>query len=235
MNIEDANQRGYRHKNLLFWLGVLRCLVRPIQPTDRVIDIGCGHGLFLQLLHEEHPFREGIGTERDAKSLAIARTRLAERRPNWPIRYLASDEVDKIIKPGSLDVAFCHEIFWMNADLDSLVQQIHRLLRPGGCGYATMGGHVHNPLWEWRKKRLLRDGMSPSDWSIDDVAETFSKHGFSIGVRRLPVDGFMMFHPGQTPAAARSLYDLVQTTSEMKFLFYFEKGGEVAPTTSLQG
>ena len=71
MDIFEAASRGYKHKNLLFWAGMLRSLAAPINRTDLVLDFGCGHGLFLQLLYEFHPYAEGVGMDRDWESINV--------------------------------------------------------------------------------------------------------------------------------------------------------------------
>jgi hypothetical protein len=78
-------------------------------------------------------------------------------------------------------------------------------------------------------------GVVTHTWSIDQVARDFSNVGFSVGVRRLPIDGFLMYHPEGTPADSRSLYELVQTTAECKMLFYFGKHEPVERPDRLQG
>ena len=35
MDIFEAASRGYKHKNLIFWVGMLRSLTAPINVTDR--------------------------------------------------------------------------------------------------------------------------------------------------------------------------------------------------------
>lgn len=79
------------------------------------------------------------------------------------------------------------------------------------------------------------EGRATHTWTIDQVAEAFSGVGFAVGVRRLPIEGFIMYHPETTPVESRSLSELVQTTSECKMLFYFGKHEPVARPSRLQG
>lgn len=132
MEIFEAASRGYKHKNLLFWVGMLRSLAAPINPTDRVLDFGCGHGLFLQLLYEFYPYADGVGIDRDFESINRARVLLSEREADWPIHYLHSDAVQSSSLNEAFDHIFCQEILWMNADLQALAKELFSMLKPGG-------------------------------------------------------------------------------------------------------
>jgi SAM-dependent methyltransferase len=231
----EAVRRGYRHKNLLFWLGMIDALMDPVLPCHHVLDWGCGHGLFLQLLYEIAPYRSAVGVDRDPESLRIAREGLMQRHSDWPIRYLGVEEHESLTGWEPADIIFCQEILWMNADLPALAATLHRHLKEDGCIYATMGSHSDNPLWGFRKERMEQEGIPTYSYTIDEVAQVFTGAGFAVGLRRLPVDGFLMYHPKATPANSRSLYELVQTTSECKMLFYFGKHQTVLPPARLQG
>lgn len=234
MDIFEAGRRGYRHKNLIFWMGLLRSLAEPIRPTHHVLDLGCGQGLFLQLLFEMYPFGRGVGVERDPAALADARQRFAKRCATWPVSYFSLDEFGATAPTNSFDVVFAQEILWMN-ELTPLANQVHDLLREGGRAYFTMGSHAENPLWTHRRAMLEDEGYRPHTHSLDDVARAFAAAGFSVGLRRLPIDGFIMYHPEETPHRAGTLSELVRTTYEEKMLFYFGKGGSVQRALTLQG
>src|SRR5712691_920861 len=148
MNAFEAGRRGYTHKNLMFWLATLESLVTPVQPSDRVLDFGCGHGLFLPLLFEIQPFLEGVGLDQDQESIDIARRLFADRMVSWPIQYFHTSEAADNGLSGTFDVIFGHEIIWFNADLAALAARTFQLLKPGGRCYFTMGSHPQNPLWE---------------------------------------------------------------------------------------
>jgi len=106
MNAFEAGRRGYTHKNLLFWLATLESLVTPVQPSDRVLDFGCGHGVFLPLLYEIQPYLEGVGLDQDQESIDIARRLFGERRVSWPIQYFHTSEAADNGLSGTFDVIF---------------------------------------------------------------------------------------------------------------------------------
>ncbi|MEI7993455.1 MAG: class I SAM-dependent methyltransferase [Methylococcaceae bacterium] len=235
MNIFDAANNGYKHKNLIFWIGMLRSLVSPINLNDRILDFGCGHGMFLQLLYDTHQFTHGVGVDLDQESIGRAKLMLSERHPNWPIDYYTSGEFNKPSFVEGFDHIFCQEILWMNPNLHDLASTLFSLLKVGGRCYCTMGSHANNPLWPYRREKMENEGVKTFTWTIDQVAKAFSDAGFAVGIRRLPVDGFIMYHPESTPENSHSLFELVQTTAECKMLFYFGKHEPVHKPERLQG
>ncbi len=75
-------------------------------PTSGVIvDLGCGHGLFTQLLARELPGRDVIGIDLDAHKIAVANQ---VQLPN--LRYLAADIATAELPPAQavtiLDVLY---------------------------------------------------------------------------------------------------------------------------------
>ncbi|MFN8420503.1 MAG: class I SAM-dependent methyltransferase [Anaerolineae bacterium] len=77
---------------------IIRWRVCPMQkiaalvPTDGVIlDLGCGHGLFAQMLARGAAARQVIGVDLDADKVALAQT-LTERLPN--VQFEAGDVAD---------------------------------------------------------------------------------------------------------------------------------------------
>lgn len=235
LSVTDAAQRGYTHKNLLFWIGMLRSLVQPIQSTDHILDFGCGQGLFLQLLYEYFPFASATGIDFDADSIASAQRLATDRWPQRPVAYVEGNEACLSSYANSFDHIFAQEIFWMNRDISALAQWMYHAIKPGGRCYCTMGSHDRNPLWAHRRDQMLATGQECYTWSVEDVANAFHAAGFAVGARLLPCDGFLMYHPESTPKNAVSLLDLVQSTASAKILFYFGKHEPVRIARSLRG
>jgi hypothetical protein len=111
----------------------------------------------------------------------------------------------------------------MNSNLSSIANTLFELLKPNGRCYCTVGCHAENPLWPFREERIKADGFHPYTYHLDEIAHVFSAAGFAVGMRRLPLDGFIMFHPEATRLNSCSFSELVSTTYEHKMLFYFGK------------
>ncbi|WP_051862265.1 class I SAM-dependent methyltransferase [Ferrovum myxofaciens] len=229
MELYEASQRGYKHKNLIFWMAMIKSLSRPLDKQDIVLDFGCGSGLFLQLLYECSPYGSGYGIDLDAAAISQANQYL-QQRTEFPIAYLqtSAEKLLQTLPQLRFDVIFSQEVFWMNEDLLSIAESLLALLKPGGRCYCTIGCHAVNPVWPFRQNRILDEGLKSHTHHLDDIARIFSNVGFAVGMRRLPLDGFVMFHPQATTLNAGSFTQLVSSIYDHKMLFYFGKTGQVA-------
>lgn len=234
MKIYEANQRGYKHKNLIFWLAMIESLSRPIERDDAILDFGCGSGLFLQLLYECGQYGQGFGIDTDAGAIEDA-IRNLDQHGSFPITYQQAtpQNILRRLQPAFFDMIFCQEVLWMNQQLRPIADTLFQLLKPGGSCYCTVGCHADNPLWPFRKDRLESQGHEPHTHYLDEIAQVFSAAGFVVGMRRLPLDGFIMFHPQATALNAGSFSKLVSTTYEHKMLFYFGKTDQIGKPESI--
>jgi SAM-dependent methyltransferase len=235
LNTLEAFQRGYRHKNLPFWLGLMRAPGLELSQDSRVIDIGCGTGLFLQLLYEETPYAHGLGIDNDTNSIAQAEQSLATWKSDRPIQYEANDFLSYDAGERRFDYAFCQEVFWMVEDLPAFADRVRSTLTDDGVCYATCGMHANNALFEHKRALLQREGFEPAKRSIDEIADTFASKGFAVGIRPLPVAGYVMYDRETTAQYSKSLYELCQSTFRDKLLFVFYNERDVHTSESLRG
>lgn len=217
-HIYNAHKLGIMHGNLPFWIGMAKEVIPPHTGQEAILDYGCASGEFLRMYHYHRPFQEGLGVDIDSSLIKVARD---QKAADEPIKYGAPEELERI--DSHFDLAFTQEVFWMIEDLPSLAKTIHRVLKPGGEYYVTMGCHIENPLWMHRRRLLQNEGYSVYDYSVDEVADIFHNVGFEVGLKRLITPYFQIFDPDFTRNRAQSLSRLVETTAEHKMLFYFRK------------
>ncbi|MCS6978025.1 MAG: class I SAM-dependent methyltransferase [Gemmatales bacterium] len=220
-HLYDAYALGIQSGNITFWTAMVNEVIPPHTGQEVVLDYGCGDGQFLRLLYSMRPFSYGLGVDVNPVLLEKARR---NRRENEPIEYATPASLDGIER--KFDLVFSQEIFWMIADLEALAKTIYRVIKDKGEYYATMGCHIENPLWPHRRRLLTREGFCVFDYSLDEVADVFYRAGFEVGLKRLPVEYFNIYHPEFTPQRAQSLSRLVQTTHDHKMLFYFRRDEE---------
>src|SRR3954470_17191768 len=110
----------------------------PLQPTDRVLDIGCGAGDLTATVAGLVPDGHVVGLEPQPSLLAEARSRA---HPNQsfvesPAQHLAG-AVDR-----PFDVVFSQSVLhWVQwADHPTILQQCRDVLRPGGALRIECGG-----------------------------------------------------------------------------------------------
>ncbi len=98
--------------------------------AGRVLDVGCGHGLFSLYLAARSPAREVVGVDVDEAKLASARQ--AAARAALPVEFAAADGAGVPAGPwAAVTVVDVLYLLGVPAALD-LVAQAARALAPGG-------------------------------------------------------------------------------------------------------
>jgi len=220
-HLYDAYNIGIESGNITFWTAMIHEIIPPHTGQEVVLDYGCGTGQFLRLLHQIRPMGRGVGVDIDEAALTQARGNV---RANEPLEFGTPDMLAGLEK--HFDFIFSQEVFWTIPDLPALAATLYRVVKDKGEYYATMGCHIENPLWPHRRRLLQEEGSQVFDYSLDQVADIFHAAGFEVGLKRLPVEYFNLYHPDFTRRRAQSLSRLVETTYEHKMLFYFRRDDE---------
>jgi 2-polyprenyl-3-methyl-5-hydroxy-6-metoxy-1,4-benzoquinol methylase len=102
---------------------VLAAIKARVPPGGRLLEVGCGLGLFLHVAASEG-FR-ATGVDPAACACEYARTRLGVDARTGFVHTAG-------FAPGSFDAAVLNDVIEHIADPYSLLRQVHPLLRPGG-------------------------------------------------------------------------------------------------------
>lgn len=152
---------GYQHRALTsgpavqrFWhaskLGLLDWFF-DVRPGDRVLDVGCGSGVFADAMAA----RGAVVTAVDANPAAIAYGRATFTRPGLQFHQGLLDELG--LDPGSFDKVTCLEVV-EHVYLDQvrkLLGDLHRVLRPAGRLLVTTPNYRGLwPIVEWATDRV---------------------------------------------------------------------------------
>lgn len=108
----------------------VKCTGRP----QTVLDIACGDGYLLHLLAEQDPDLALIGVDMSHNELAAARQRLGTRGQLLHQRAQALS-----LPAASVDVALSHLALMLMDDLQQVLDETRRVLRPGGQFAAIVG------------------------------------------------------------------------------------------------
>jgi SAM-dependent methyltransferase len=136
-----------------------------IQPTDRVLDAGCGRGFFMKYVTELAPCRlTGVDLDLEHLEIALSQTRLSgasvSRSYIDPLPF-ADSTFDKII--------FSEVLEHLPDDWGGLIE-IKRVLKPGGSVFLTVPNHNY-PFW-W----------DPINKTLEGVAHTHIQNGTFAGI-----------------------------------------------------
>ncbi len=220
-HISQAHERVGLDGNLPFWISMIKESQKLLKPNTEknILDFGCGEGKFLQLFDLMDDLKNGLGVELDKNLIEKAN----QKNQNSSIKYTL--HTDTILPDDYFDAAYSQEVLYTIKDLKLHAQAIFSALKKGGFYFATMGSHIYNTLWS-KIRKIIREEEKyyAYDYSIEEVAEVFYAVGFEVGIKRLPVDYFLIYHPDITKNYSNSLLDLVNTTYENKMLFSFWRG-----------
>ena len=225
-HIRDFFDKFDPHTNLIFWISMVKESLKliPKNQEKTILDFGCGDGKFLHLYKMMDDFKEGYGIELDDKLLEEA-----NKIKTSDMHYLKYSQDFFHDKKESFDVVYSQEVMYTIKDLKAHAKEIFDILKPDSYYFATMGSHIQNPLWSHRRDAIREDfnkGEShyyAYDYSLDEVSKIFYEAGFEVGIKRLPLEYFMVYGKNITRQFSNSLYDLVKTSEEEKMLFLFWK------------
>ena len=225
-HIRDFFDKFDPHTNLIFWISMVNESLKliPKNQEKTILDFGCGDGKFLHLYKMMDNFKEGYGIELDDKLLEEA-----NKIKTSDMHYLKYSKDFFDDKKESFNVVYSQEVMYTIKDLKTHAKEIFDILKPDSYYFATMGSHIQNPLWSLRREEIRKDYNEDKshyfayDYSLDEVASIFYEAGFEVGLKRLPLDYFMVYHPKLTREFSNSLYDLTKTAEEEKMLFLFWK------------
>ena len=100
------------------------------QPGETIVDIGCGPGLLARELAVA--VGDGgriVGVDSSAPMLELAHNRCAEL-PN--VEFVECVATDLAVDGASADVATCVQVLLYVADVEKALQEMRRVLKPGG-------------------------------------------------------------------------------------------------------
>lgn len=130
-----------------------------LKPGDRLLDVGCGEGRHClgAYLHENI---DVVGVDLRFEDLKTARARFEPyRRPAGERRSFALSRADALSLPfarDAFDVVICSEVLEHIPDYTAALDEIRRVLKPGGMFAASVPSF--GPEWLcWRLSRAYHD------------------------------------------------------------------------------
>ena len=115
-----------------FKIQEFREVMRCAQPerNDRALDLGCGGGLQTQLLAKQ--MREVIGIDLSPESITKAQQNLRGSKVRGRVHFHCQALQDLRLPTASLDAVFSFCVLEHIPELETVLMEVRRLLKPGG-------------------------------------------------------------------------------------------------------
>lgn len=149
----------------------------------RIVELGCGEGLFLALLVRHNPDADIFGIDTRPEILEQARNRLGATAR---ITLLTDDALRTTIEPQTFDVCFCINTVLNLTDINAvrlLCAEAHRILKPGGV-FIFDTRNALNPLisLQYRFVRWYDPGITVpvTAYRAGLIERVLREHGFTV-------------------------------------------------------
>lgn len=149
-----------------------------LKPGARVADLGCGSGVFTDLLRQRGC--DCVGLDLSPKLLELG------RRKYPGLEFIEGDVEHLPFSPASFDGVLLSGIVHHLPDPSKCAAEVFRILRPGG-GFVAFDPNRMNPfMWLYRDRAspfYSAVGVTPNERPVlaKQVAATFRSAGFSVG------------------------------------------------------
>jgi ubiquinone/menaquinone biosynthesis C-methylase UbiE len=136
---QARNARGLLGRLIAFimaretWSQNLRAMdALRINPSDRILDVGCGHGRGLAELAARTSKGKVVGVDPSELMIEIAAHRNAALIKAARVDVVLAAAESLPFPDGSFDKVICVHVLYFWKDLDASFREIARVLRPGG-------------------------------------------------------------------------------------------------------
>ena len=141
----EGRDRGMEDRH---WHTAKHVLARmPVEAGDTVLDLGCGSGYAARALRDAKDAGRAYGLDGSPEMVRNAR----EYTDDGDVGFLIGDFGELPFADDSVDHAFSMEAFYYAADPHHTLEELARILRPGGTFYCAVNYYeenVHSHDWQ---------------------------------------------------------------------------------------
>ncbi len=145
----------------------------------RLLDIGCGTGFIIDL---------AVDLFDDVRGIDLTPAMLAQVRPQRNVHVYTADAARLPFEADGFDVVSAYSFMHHLHDLDPVLAEVHRVLRPGGCFYVDLEPNRHF----WLNAMSVRGNVGPTTAALarDEVASVLDTSARVEAEFGIPADVF---------------------------------------------
>ena len=175
----DGRDRGMEDRH---WHTAKHALARmPVEAGDTVLDLGCGSGYAGRAVRDTRNAERVYGLDGSPEMARNARSYTDDPR----ISYLVGDFDALPFADDTVDHVWSMEAFYYAADPEHTLEELARILRPGGTFYCAVNYYeenVHSHGW------AERIDVEMTRWSATEYRAAFRNAGLAVAEQDLIPD-----------------------------------------------
>ncbi|MFB6093218.1 MAG: class I SAM-dependent methyltransferase [Haloquadratum sp.] len=167
----EGRDRGMEERH---WHTAKHALARmPVESDETVLDLGCGSGYAGRALRETTDAERVYGLDGAPEMARNARSYTDDPQ----VGYLVGDFEDLPFADDSVDHVWSMEAFYYASDPPRALEEVARVLRPGGTFYCAVNYYEENVhSHEWQE----RIDVEMTRWSKAEYREAFRDAGLAV-------------------------------------------------------
>jgi ubiquinone/menaquinone biosynthesis C-methylase UbiE len=167
----DGRDRGMEDRH---WHTAKHVLARmPVEAGDTVLDLGCGSGYAARALRDTKAAGRAYGLDGSPEMARNA----ASYTDDPKVGFLVGDFDALPFADDSVDHVFTMEAFYYASDPHHTLEEVARILRPGGtfsCAVNYYEENVHSHHWQ------ENISVEMTRWSADEYRDAFREAGLYV-------------------------------------------------------
>ncbi len=161
-----------------------------LRGDERVLDVGCGNGLYYTRLRHRYPNVQYFGVDLFEQML--------ESHPS-PVNLTVADIAHLPFPSASFDVVMANHVLFMVTDVEQAIVEMRRLLKPGGLLMTTTNSNNNMPELQVLMRRamvlLSRSGGNAATsasahftekYSLENGVQLLAQHFYAVVRHDLP-------------------------------------------------